>query len=161
MVVLAGLVGLTEVVACRPPSPVTLTGTGGATSSSGGSASGGSASGGASSGGHTGSGGVTASAGSSSGGSTATGGVSSGGAVGTGGLAGASGSSVDAAIDAPDAAVDTGPTCLTAKGPGAKQTGMSFPFPQNRESSRCTYPVAYCNDDVMKAYNQWKNDTVT
>jgi endo-1,4-beta-D-glucanase Y len=38
---------------------------------------------------------------------------------------------------------------------------MNFPFPQNRQSSRCSYPVAYCNDDVMAAYNQWKTDTVT
>jgi len=161
MLLLAGLVGVTGLVACRPPSPVTLTGTGGS-SASGGSASGGSASGGASSGGQPGSGGTTASGGSSSGGKVGSGGVSSGGAGGTGGTSGSGGSDADAAAgDGPDAAVDAGPTCTIAKGPAAKQAGMSFPFPQNRQATRCTYPVAYCNDDVMKAYNQWKNDTVT
>ena len=159
LVLLAGVVGVTEFVACRPPSPVTLSGTGGSTPGSGGSASGGSASGGVSSGGQTGSGGVTASGGTSSGGITGTGGGASGGAAGTGGLAGNTG---DAAVsDTTDASLDAGPTCTIAKGPAAKQTGMSFPFPQNRQATRCTYPVAYCNDDVMKAYNQWKADTVT
>ncbi len=38
---------------------------------------------------------------------------------------------------------------------------MKFPFPQNRENSRCVYPYLYRNEDVQAAYNQWKNDTVT
>ena len=38
---------------------------------------------------------------------------------------------------------------------------MKFPFPQNRENSRCVYPNLYRNEDVQAAYNQWKNDTVT
>ena len=38
---------------------------------------------------------------------------------------------------------------------------MNFPFPQNRENSRCTYPFAYRNEDVQAAYDQWKSDTVT
>jgi len=161
MLLLAGVVGVTEFAACRPPSPVTLAGTGGS-SGTGGSASGGSASGGSSSGGQTGSGGITASGGSASGGKIGSGGVASGGASGSGGMTGTGGDGADAGTsDGPDAAVDAGPTCAIAKGPATKQTGMSFPFPQNRQASRCTYPVAYCNDDVMKAYQQWKNDTVT
>jgi endo-1,4-beta-D-glucanase Y len=38
---------------------------------------------------------------------------------------------------------------------------VKFPFPQNRENSRCVYPYLYRNEDVQAAYNQWKNDTVT
>jgi len=38
---------------------------------------------------------------------------------------------------------------------------MKFPFPQNRENSRCIYPNLYRNEDVQAAYDQWKKDTVT
>jgi endo-1,4-beta-D-glucanase Y len=38
---------------------------------------------------------------------------------------------------------------------------VKFPFPQNRENSRCIYPNLYRNEDVQAAYDQWKNDTVT
>jgi len=38
---------------------------------------------------------------------------------------------------------------------------VKFPFPQNRENSRCIYPHLYRNEDVQAAYTQWKNDTVT
>jgi endo-1,4-beta-D-glucanase Y len=38
---------------------------------------------------------------------------------------------------------------------------MMFPFPQNREASRCTYPTDYRNADVMAAYRRWYDDTVT
>jgi endo-1,4-beta-D-glucanase Y len=90
------------------------------------------------------------------------GGASSGGTTGSGGTSGLGGASNDAgAGDATDAATDLVASCQTARGPATKQTGMSFPFPQNRENSRCTYPVNYCNDDVQAAYAQWKADTVT
>jgi endo-1,4-beta-D-glucanase Y len=55
--------------------------------------------------------------------------------------------------DAEDAVLSRGPTPATAS--------ASFPFPQNRQSSRCTYPSRYDNADVTAAYQQWKSDTVT
>jgi endo-1,4-beta-D-glucanase Y len=48
-----------------------------------------------------------------------------------------------------------------SRGPTPAQNGTSFPFPQNRQSSHCTYPTAYRNDDVAAAYAKWKADTVT
>ena len=160
LVVVLGLTGAMGVAACRPPSPVTVSGSGGASSGSGGAGSDGSGSGGSASGGTTGSGGSTSTGGTSSGGASS-GGASSGGATGSGGLTGMGGDTMDAsADDNPDAAVDAGPTCLIARGPATKTTGMKFPFPQNREASRCTYPVGYYNEDV-KAATPWKTDTVT
>jgi len=47
------------------------------------------------------------------------------------------------------------------RGPTPPSDGTNFPFPQNRQSSRCTYPARYDNDDVQAAYQQWTNDTVT
>ena len=47
------------------------------------------------------------------------------------------------------------------RGPTRAANGVNFPFPQNRESSRCVYPTGYLNSHVMDAYNQWKADTVT
>ena len=133
-------------------------------------------------GGQTGNAGQTSNAGQasssalSSGGTVATGGAyvaggtrasggtsSSSGAAGSGG-AGASGSAAapvegrDAAV--PDAPVDTAPPPPT-RGPTPSQPGVKFPFPQNRENSRCIYPNLYRNEDVQAAYAQWKTDTVT
>ncbi len=48
-----------------------------------------------------------------------------------------------------------------SRGPTPATAGTSFPFPQNRESSRCTYPSGYDNADVTAAYEQWRADTVT
>jgi endo-1,4-beta-D-glucanase Y len=62
------------------------------------------------------------------------------------------GGSTDASADAP-ATLERGPAPATAN--------AKFPFPQNRESSRCTYPSRYDNADVVAAYQQWKTDTVT
>ncbi len=47
------------------------------------------------------------------------------------------------------------------RGPTPPRSGTNFPFPQNRQSSRCTYPTAYDNDDAAAAYRAWKADTVT
>src|SRR5579859_8067826 len=47
------------------------------------------------------------------------------------------------------------------RGPAPSTADAKFPFPQNRESSRCTYPSRYDNGDVVAAYQQWKADTVT
>lgn len=48
-----------------------------------------------------------------------------------------------------------------ARGPSPPTNGTRFPFPQNRMSPRCTYPRAYRNSDVEKAYARWKVDMVT
>jgi endo-1,4-beta-D-glucanase Y len=150
-----GLAAAFSAAGCRPP-PV-VQGTGGA-------GSGGSGSGGRSAG----SGGATGSGGGGSGGmSTGSGGAASGGAGGSGGVSGSGGSgsggvSSEGGVDTLDGGSDDGrPACQTARGPAPKQSGVTFPFPQNRESSRCVYPKSYCNSDVQAAYEQWKADTVT
>jgi endo-1,4-beta-D-glucanase Y len=85
----------------------------------------------------------------------------SGGTSGSGGSGGSGGFGAtvevrDAAL--PDVIADAPPP---SRGPTPSQTGMKFPFPQNRENSRCIYPSFYRNEDVQAAYQQWKNDTVT
>jgi hypothetical protein len=117
------------------------------------------------------SGGISAAGGTSgSSGTRANGGNSSSSGAGTsGGAAGSGGAAPpvearDAAV--PDAPVDTAPP-PPSRGPTDSQLatdsqpGVKFPFPQNRESSRCIYPHLYRNEDVQAAYTQWKNDTVT
>jgi len=47
------------------------------------------------------------------------------------------------------------------RGPTAPTATSKFPFPQNRESSRCNYPSGYRNSDVRAAYSKWKADLVT
>src|SRR5947207_2263351 len=65
-------------------------------------------------------------------------GVGSGGATGSGGTAGTT----------------------PPRGPTPAANGVNFPFPQNRELSRCAYPANYLNADVMNAWAQFKTDTV-
>ncbi len=63
----------------------------------------------------------------------------------------------DSAMDLrPDMGPDSSPSCVTTPTPQA-----SFPFPQNRFGSSCVRPTNYNNDDVQRAYCQWKTDTVT
>jgi endo-1,4-beta-D-glucanase Y len=45
--------------------------------------------------------------------------------------------------------------------PGGGDKGAKFPFPQNVQSERCTYPTGYSNADVQAAYDIWKQDIVT
>jgi hypothetical protein len=130
------------------------TATGGSAGSGGTTATGGNRSGGSGggTGGSAGSGGTTTSGGSRSGGSgggtTVTGGSSTGGSGGgNGGTTATGGGPADAAPPS------RGPTPATA--------GHNFPFPQNRENSRCIYPALYRNEDMQAIYTQWKNDTVT
>jgi endo-1,4-beta-D-glucanase Y len=104
-----------------------------------------------------GSGGVGRGGSSGAGGST-TGGF--GGGAGSGGAGANGGSAAGAGGSVPDAAVDTAPPA-PSRGPAPPSTGHAFPFPQNRENSRCVYPKLYRNEDVQAAYTQWKNDTVT
>lgn len=56
----------------------------------------------------------------------------------------------------PDLGPDSAPSCVTSPAPKA-----NFPFPQNRFGANCIRPTHYSNDDVQRAYCQWKNDTVT
>jgi hypothetical protein len=129
----------------------TSSSTGGTTSSSTGGAGGSSGTGG--SGGTGGTGGVGGTK--NTGGTTVTGGA--GNAGGAGGASGAGGTSL-----IPDAAPDTvDATPPPSRGPTPATTGHNFPFPQNRENSRCIYPKLYRNEDVQTIYTQWKNDTVT
>lgn len=109
-------------------------GTGGKVATGGASGSGGKQSGGA---------GGTASTGGSGGRTPAggTGGSTSGGSGGqTTGGTGSGGQS-------------RGPTPATAT--------AKFPFPQNRQSTRCIYPTNYRNEDVEAVYKKWKADVVT
>ena len=162
---------------CRPPpsSAYQADGALGGTATGDSSGSAGQSGGSSASGGSTGSGGQTPSGGTSGSGGTAGGGNGgasggtsgsggtrgSGDTSGSGGAGGSGGSSAtveprDASL--PDVVVDAPPP---SRGPTPSQTGVKFPFPQNRENSRCIYPSFYRNEDVQAAYNQWKTDTVT
>ena len=134
------------------------TGGGGATvtGGSGGSGSGGASATGGSSGG---SGGTKATGGNGAGGATATGG-SSGGSGGSGG-SGASGGTTATGGGSGGGSTTPDAAPPPSRGPTPATTGHNFPFPQNRENSRCVYPKLYRNEDVQAAYTQWKNDTVT
>jgi len=76
----------------------------------------------------------------------ASGAGSGGTAGGAGAAAGGSGGSAGAVV------TDLGPT--------PAMNGANFPFPQNRQSSRCSYPM-YKNSDVRAAYQWWKSEMVT
>ncbi len=158
-----------SLVACRPvdnsPASPGKGGSGGA--STGGSTSAGGNAGSQGSGGNAGSGGSAAggAAGGSSaggtggqGGSGGSGGSSLTGAGGGAGNGGAAGSGAGGGI--PDAAVDTAPPA-PSRGPAPATAGHAFPFPQNRENSRCVYPKLYRNEDVQAMYAQWKANNVT
>ena len=135
--------------------PTTTGGAGGATT--GGSGGRGGGAGGGAVGGAGGAAG-TSSRGGNSGGS----GGPSGGAGGTstsastGGVSGTGGTTA-----LPDAGPDVAPDTAPSRGPTPATPGHNFPFPQNRQSSRCTYPTAYRNEDVQAAYAKWKSDNVT
>jgi endo-1,4-beta-D-glucanase Y len=64
----------------------------------------------------------------------------------------------DAAADGAISDASDGPP---ARGPTPARPGHNFPFPQNREQSRCVYPRGYRNEDVQAAYDLWKRETVT
>ena len=95
------------------------------------------------------------------GGSGTGGGTGAAGTRGTGGtLAGGSGGAVvtpDGGADVASSMGGSGPT----RGPTPPAGGVNFPFPQNRESTNCSYPAGYLNDTVRAAYEKWKLDTVT
>ena len=80
---------------------------------------------------------------------------------GSGGTSGGSGGSGGPGGMGATMVASTGGVPPPTRGPTPAQNGMKFPFPQNRESSRCIYPQLYRNEDVQAAYQQWKADTVT
>jgi endo-1,4-beta-D-glucanase Y len=165
---LSAVVGFALLAGCAGPlRPDTGTGSAGTTGAAGTSSGG------------TGSG---ATAGSAAGGSAGTGtaGITTGGIGGRGGAAGTGGSAIGAAgttgaggMANTDGGVaggaagtggvggsgGTGGT-KPPRGPTPAANGVNFPFPQNREISRCVYPVNYLNTDVMTAWTQFKTDTV-
>jgi len=134
-------------------------GTGNAAGTSGAAGTGGTATGGR--GGTTGTGGAsgasgtggsaTGTAGTGAAGSGASGRGGSTGTAGTGTAGGGSGGSAGSG--------GTGGT-TPPRGPTPAANGVNFPFPQNREISRCAYPVNYLNSDVMAAWATFKTDTV-
>ena len=115
----------------------------------------GGSSGGLGSGGASATGGRTSPGGGSGGGGPASGGRSGsgGGAASTGSGGGPGSGGLSASGGAPPPPPSRGPTPATAT--------AKFPFPQNREQSRCIYPTAYRNEDVQAAYDQWKANTIT
>jgi endo-1,4-beta-D-glucanase Y len=80
------------------------------------------------------------------------------GTTGTGGTGGGAGTGV-AGGGAGGGTAGTGGT-MPSRGPTPAANGVNFPFPQNRELSRCAYPTNYLNSDVMTAWTQFKADTV-
>jgi endo-1,4-beta-D-glucanase Y len=121
---------------------------------------------GSATGGRSGSGGTTAAGtgGSSNGGTTGSGGKTVN--TSTGGTTGAGGNASTGSGGATGGTIGTGGVTSTGggpppRGPTPAQNGVKFPFPQNREQSRCIYPYRYLNDDVKTAFDQWKADTVT
>jgi len=131
-------------------------GTGNAAGTTGGGATGGTATGGRGGTGGSAVAGTTGTAGvSGRGGGTAGTGGSGGGSAGTTGIAGAGG----VAGTGTAGGGGTGGT-MPPRGPTPAANGVNFPFPQNRENSRCVYPTGYLNSDVTAAYSKWKTDTV-
>ncbi|MEO5769594.1 MAG: glycosyl hydrolase family 8 [Polyangia bacterium] len=127
--------------------------------STGGTGNSAGATGGRSGSGGSGAGGPGRSGGSGGGGGTGSGGTGGGGQPASGG-GGAStvGSGGDFTPSGGATATGGAPP---SRGPTPAQAGTRFPFPQNRENSRCIYPHLYRNEDVRAAFEQWKTDTVT
>ncbi len=73
-------------------------------------------------------------------------------ATGATGLGGASSTSTTG---------DSSTDGIGGRGPTPASESANFPFPQNRENSRCAYPAAYRNADVRALYDAWKADLVT
>lgn len=46
-------------------------------------------------------------------------------------------------------------------GPTPASDSANFPFPQNRGTQYCVMPSTISNDDVMAAFEKWRDDTVT
>jgi endo-1,4-beta-D-glucanase Y len=165
----AAFAGIALLGSCAPLPGRNMTGTGGATTGTAGTGnaagtSGNAGTGGVSTagrGGATGIGGVSGTGG--TGGATGSAGTGvagtgvAGSAAGRGGSGGIAGTGTGAGGGG---AAGTGGT-TPPRGPTPAANGVNFPFPQNRELSRCVYPANYLNSDVMTAWAQFKTDTVT
>jgi endo-1,4-beta-D-glucanase Y len=77
---------------------------------------------------------------------------------GSGGTAGSAGTTSTGGGTAGDAGGDG--AASNPMGPTPPETGVMYPFPQNRHYANCTYPT-YTNADVQAAYTTWKNTLVT
>jgi endo-1,4-beta-D-glucanase Y len=82
------------------------------------------------------------------------------GAGGAGASVNTSGGSTSASAGAVGTAGSGGAVVSEPRGPTPAANGANFPFPQNRHSSRCSYPN-YRNSQVKAAYDKWKAQTVT
>jgi endo-1,4-beta-D-glucanase Y len=164
-VVVIGIASFASLADCggmlNQPPPTGTAGAGGsAVAGSAGGATGGVAAAGA--GGAAGSAGVVGAAGTT--GVAGSGGAAAGAAgtvTGTGGLGGGgmwAGSGGNAGGTSGGAGAGGG---MPSRGPTPAANGVNFPFPQNRESSRCVYPTGYLNQHVVDAYNKFKADTIT
>jgi endo-1,4-beta-D-glucanase Y len=163
---LVAFAGIALLASCAPLPGRNNPGTGGTNSTPG---SGGTVG----SGGTSGTGGTTTAGGGAGGVSTGTAGRG-GGTAGTGGSAtgtagtGVAGTGVAGNAAGTGGSAGTGGTGGSAgtggttppRGPTPAANGVNFPFPQNRESTRCVYPAGYLNADVTDAYAKWKTDTV-
>jgi endo-1,4-beta-D-glucanase Y len=169
---LAALAGIALLASCAPLPGRNMTGTGGTatgaagtgntagttTAGSGGAATSGQA-------GTMGTGGVSGTAG-TGGSATGTAGAGAAGTGGAGSAAGRGGSGATAGTGtagggSSGAAAAGGAAGTTpSRGPTPAANGVNFPFPQNRELSRCVYPANYLNSDVVNAWTQFKTDTV-
>jgi Glycosyl hydrolases family 8 len=166
----AALAGVAVLAGCiQPGSMATGSGGSGATAgSSGTSGAAGTAGGVSGTFGTGGRGGTSVTGGSTGTGGSATGtagtsGSAGNGAAGTGTAGGSGGGGPAGSGTAGNGAGGTGGTggAKPPRGPTPAANGVNFPFPQNREMSRCTYPTGYLNSDVMDAYAKWKTDTIT
>ena len=166
---LAAFAGFALLASCAPLPGRNMAGTGGTTTT--GSAgtgaaagtSGNAGTGGAAAAGHAGTmstGGVAATGG--TGGTAGTGAAGTGLAGSTAGQGGSGGAAATGTGGGGSGATGSGGTAGTTppRGPTPAANGVNFPFPQNRELSRCAYPANYLNADVMNAWAQFKTDTV-
>ncbi len=85
----------------------------------------------------------------------------SGASAGASGHAGSGAAGSNGGVDAGSSSGGGNGAGGASRGPTPPMPGVSFPFPQNRQSTGCVYPTGYTNDVVLAAYNKWKTDTVT
>ena len=88
-------------------------------------------------------------------------GGSTGGTAGAGIVGGSPSTGGTGNVTSGAAGMAGGAPPMLMRGPTPPSATSKFPFPQNRQSANCTYPVAYDNADVKKVYDAWKNDLVT
>lgn len=113
---------------------------------------------------------IVASGGSSATSSSSGGGVATGGSTNRGGASGTTAGGASTVGTGGSVAVggaggaSTGGIVATGglfRGPTAATATAKFPFPQNRFSTNCVYPMNFKNEDVLSVYEKWKADLVT